>query len=265
LIERDLDEFLYANKALLNLWGLTLDEAIEKNFFDLKYPDDLAVKLQGQIQQVCASRESLSDETEYISPSGVAGHYEYIFSPVLGADGTVEAVAGSTREITERKRAEAELIEAKRAAEFANQSKDRFPEKGTIRVTTAPEAHGRWEMRVRDSGMAFRKKHSGASSTPLNKQAQTSPANSVVSVSDWRFPKRWSNSTAAPFGRRAPARVTVPPSSSIYPTNYRNNQQLGSHLKNQDFKRIPASLDSVNKDRPEAYFTWRPKQPVVRG
>jgi PAS domain S-box-containing protein len=154
IIDRD-GRFLYANKALLNLWGLTLDEAIGKNFFDLKYPDDLAAKLQGQIQQVCASRESLSDETEYISPSGVARHYEYIFSPVLGADGTVEAVAGSTREITERKRAEAELIEAKRAAEFANQSKDRFPEKGTIRVTTAPEAHGRWEMRVRDSGIGI--------------------------------------------------------------------------------------------------------------
>jgi PAS domain S-box-containing protein len=125
IIDRD-GRFLYANKALLDLWGLTLDEAIGKNFFDLKYPDELAAKLQHQIQQVCASRESLSDETEYISPSGVVGYYEYIFSPVLGADGTVEAVAGSTREITERKRAEAELIEAKRAAEFANQSKDRF-------------------------------------------------------------------------------------------------------------------------------------------
>jgi PAS domain S-box-containing protein len=125
IIDRD-GRFLYANKALLDLWGLTLEKAIGKNFFDLKYPDDLAAKLQGQIEQVCASRESLSDETEYISPSGVAGHYEYIFSPVLKADGTVEAVAGSTREITERKRAESELIEAKRAAEFANQSKDRF-------------------------------------------------------------------------------------------------------------------------------------------
>jgi signal transduction histidine kinase len=29
------------------------------------------------------------------------------------------------------------------------------PEKGTIRVTTAPLAHGRWEMRVRDSGIGI--------------------------------------------------------------------------------------------------------------
>jgi signal transduction histidine kinase/ActR/RegA family two-component response regulator len=71
-------------------------------------------------------REGLSDETPYTSPTGVTGHYEYIFSPVIAADGTVEAVAGSTRDITDRKRTEAALIEARQAAEAANQTKDRF-------------------------------------------------------------------------------------------------------------------------------------------
>jgi PAS domain S-box-containing protein len=103
IIDRD-GRFLYANQALLNLWGLTLEAAVGKNFFDLKYPDDLAAKLHRQIQQVVASREVLSDETTYTSPTGAGGHYEYIFSPVVAADGRVEAVAGSTRDITERKR-----------------------------------------------------------------------------------------------------------------------------------------------------------------
>jgi PAS domain S-box-containing protein len=118
--------FRYANKALLNLWGLTPEEAVGRNFFDLNYPDDLAAKLQGQIQQVVASRARLSDETFYTSPAGVVGYYEYILSPVLAPDGTVEAVAGSTRNITERKRTEAALTEAKENAEAANQSKDSF-------------------------------------------------------------------------------------------------------------------------------------------
>ena len=125
IIDRD-GRFLYANKALLNLWGITLEAAIGKNFFDLKYSADLAAKLQRQIQQVFTSREGLSDETTYTSPTGTNGHYEYIFSPVVAANGIVEAVAGSTRDITERKRVEAALIEARHDAEAANQAKDRF-------------------------------------------------------------------------------------------------------------------------------------------
>jgi PAS domain S-box-containing protein len=125
IFDRD-GRFVYANKALLNLWGLTLEAAVGKNFVDLKYPDDLAAKLQRQIQQVFRSREGLSDETPYTSPTGITGHYEYIFRPVIAADGTVEAVAGSTRDITERKRTEAALTEARQAAEAANQTKDRF-------------------------------------------------------------------------------------------------------------------------------------------
>ncbi len=118
--------FLYANKALLDLWGLALEAVVGKNFFDLQYPDDLSEKLQRQIQQVFTSREVLSDETPYTSPTGVVGQYEYIFSPVIAADGTVEAVAGSTRDITDRKRAETALVEARQEAEAANQSKDQF-------------------------------------------------------------------------------------------------------------------------------------------
>lgn len=41
-------------------------------------------------------------------------------------DGMVEAVAGSTRNITERKRTETALIDAKKNAEAANKSKDSF-------------------------------------------------------------------------------------------------------------------------------------------
>lgn len=94
--------FIYANQAILNLWGLTLDEAAGKNFFDLRYPDELATKLQRQIQQVFDTGLGLKDETPYVSPTGKGGIYEYIFRPVIASDGTVEMVAGSTRDITER-------------------------------------------------------------------------------------------------------------------------------------------------------------------
>ena len=104
--------FVYVNRALLDLWGLSLEEAAGKNFFDLRYPDELAAKLQRQIGQVFDTGQGLTDETRYTSPTGAGGYYEYIFRPVFAPDGTVEMVAGSTRDITRRKQAETSLRES---------------------------------------------------------------------------------------------------------------------------------------------------------
>ncbi len=101
--------FIYSNRALLDLLGITLEEIQGKNFFDLQYPTDLATRLQAQIQRVFDTKETLLDETPFTSPTGADGYYEYIFSPVLDTDGKVEVVAGSTRDITGRKQAESRL------------------------------------------------------------------------------------------------------------------------------------------------------------
>jgi PAS domain S-box-containing protein len=101
--------FIYVNQALLDLWGLKLEDAVGKNFYELKYPDELAARLQRQIQQVFETKNGLTDETPYTSPTGAGGYYEYIFRPGFDREGNVEVVAGSTRDITERKRVEEEL------------------------------------------------------------------------------------------------------------------------------------------------------------
>jgi PAS domain S-box-containing protein len=101
--------FIFVNQSLLQLWGLALENAVGKNFYELKYPDELAARLLQQIQKVFDTGIVLTDETEYTSPTGVGGFYEYIFCPVLDREGKVELVAGSTRDITERKRVEGEL------------------------------------------------------------------------------------------------------------------------------------------------------------
>jgi PAS domain S-box-containing protein len=95
---------LFVNQPLLNLWGITLEEAMGKNFLDLGYPDELAERLQRQVQGVFEIGHRVTDETPYTSPTGQQGYYEYIFSPVFESDGTVDVVVGSTRDMTERKR-----------------------------------------------------------------------------------------------------------------------------------------------------------------
>lgn len=118
--------FTYVNPALLKLWGLSAEEAIGKNFHQLDYTKELATKLQRQIQEVVDTREPLQDETPYTSRIGER-MYEYLFFPLFGEAGKVEAVAGVTRDITDRRRAEAALRESEeRFRQFAENSADVF-------------------------------------------------------------------------------------------------------------------------------------------
>jgi PAS domain S-box-containing protein len=106
--------FTYVNRALLALWQKSLEEACGKTFFELEYPPELAGRLQLQIQKVIDTKESLRDQTPFTGPSGVTGYYDYIFVPVLDANGAVRAVAGSTRDITEQNRAAQQIEEDRR-------------------------------------------------------------------------------------------------------------------------------------------------------
>jgi len=104
--------FTFANQALAKLLGMTPAAMVGKDFFDLNYPAELAGRLQRQIEHVFTAKEIVQDETPFTSPTGANGYYEYIFRPVLASDGTVEMVAGSTRDITERKKSEHALRES---------------------------------------------------------------------------------------------------------------------------------------------------------
>lgn len=103
----DIDgRFTYSNKPLLDLLGISLDQIIGKNFHDLPYPSELAHSLQSEIAQVIVSGKPTKNETFYTNPLGKTGYYEYIFTPVFDGEGNVVLVAGSTRDISERKKSE---------------------------------------------------------------------------------------------------------------------------------------------------------------
>ena len=118
--------FIYINRALLALWQKSFAEAVGKNFFELGYPPDLAGRLQQQIRDVIASGARVRDHTPFTGPTGETRHYEYIFVPVFADDGAVTGVAGSTRDITDRLRAEADLRQANDQLARSNRELEQF-------------------------------------------------------------------------------------------------------------------------------------------
>src|SRR5947209_1981591 len=93
--------FTYANEALLRMWGKTAEEAIGKNCLELGYEPWHAAMHDREIEQVIATKQSIRGDVPF---SGTQGRrvYDYIFVPVFGVNGEVEAVAGTTRDVTER-------------------------------------------------------------------------------------------------------------------------------------------------------------------
>ncbi|GAA0551520.1 sensor histidine kinase [Chitinophaga japonensis] len=101
--------FTYANAALLTMWGKTWEQAIGRNLLEIGYEPWHAEMHEREIDQVVATRESIRGEVSF--PHAVLGKriYDYIFVPVVNAQGVVEAVAGTTRDITDIRRAEEAL------------------------------------------------------------------------------------------------------------------------------------------------------------
>ncbi len=103
--------FIYANEGLLRMWGRSWDEAIGKTCLELGYPDWHAAMHDREIEQVVATRKPIRGQVPF---TGTFGRriYDYIFVPVIAADGRVEAVAGTTRDVTEQMETEAALRES---------------------------------------------------------------------------------------------------------------------------------------------------------
>jgi PAS domain S-box-containing protein len=122
----DLDHrFTYANEALLRIWGRGSKEALGKNCLELGYEPWHAAMHDREIDQVIATRQPIRGEVPFTGTAGTR-MYEYIFVPVIGPDGDVVAVAGTTRDITDRQRAEQAIREQAARLSAADRAKDEF-------------------------------------------------------------------------------------------------------------------------------------------
>ena len=182
--------FIYANTALLNLWGLSGEQAIGRSMKELGYPPDVEAQISRNIARVMASGQVLLDETAYTSPSGVASYYEYTLAPVTGAGGRVELVAGISRDVGERRRAEqqrAELLKREQAAraeaERSSRMKDEFLATLSHELRTPLNAILGWSQILADGAHDADDLAEGLKTIQRNARAQTQIIEDLLDMS----------------------------------------------------------------------------------
>ncbi len=104
--------FTYVNKALLEMWGKTWETAVGKGLRENGYEEWHAQMHEREIDHIVATHESVRGEVSF--PHATLGRriYDYIFNPVFDDTGKVVAIAGTTRDITDIRRAEAAMAES---------------------------------------------------------------------------------------------------------------------------------------------------------
>ncbi len=101
--------FTYANEALLKMWGRTRDNAIGKGMLELGYEPWHAEMHVRELDEVIATKKSIRGEVSFPHAELGSRIYDYIFVPVINEKGEVEAIIGSTRDISDLKKVENEL------------------------------------------------------------------------------------------------------------------------------------------------------------
>lgn len=103
---------VYANSASLERWHRSLDEVIGKSVTALSCGPEPGAAFGEHIEEVLRRRVPVRDEVFSVDTGGNMRFYDYILIPVFSQSGELEAVAGSTRDITQLKQANRALSEA---------------------------------------------------------------------------------------------------------------------------------------------------------
>ncbi|MET0300512.1 MAG: ATP-binding protein [Flavitalea sp.] len=104
--------FTYVNEALLRMWGKTWEDSVGKGLRENGYEEWHAQMHEREIDEIMVTKQPIRGEVAF--PHAELGRrvYDYILVPVINENGEVESIAGTTRDISELKQAEA-MLESK--------------------------------------------------------------------------------------------------------------------------------------------------------
>ncbi|WP_075795038.1 GAF domain-containing protein [Massilia putida] len=110
--------FVYVNRAMQELFGMTAGDMVGRRFADLAFQSDLAARLDDHLDTIFRTGVTIQDEVFFTSPTGTSAYFQFRWGPVLADDGTVEQVVGVSRDTTGRRMLEARLRDSEERAAF---------------------------------------------------------------------------------------------------------------------------------------------------
>ena len=117
--------FVFANKAFAEFIDATPDDIVGKRSEEFR-PSDVAVRAAMVDEDVLTSRKTRRDDWTRVGRGGTMRYFSNVKFPVTGLDGRILGLGAIATDITESRRVERTLREAKNAAELANRAKSEF-------------------------------------------------------------------------------------------------------------------------------------------
>jgi PAS domain S-box-containing protein len=126
IVLKDLEgRYLIANRLWKSWFNISGDEYLNKTIFDF-VPREFAEPIDAHDRLALESSVTREQEFRTPYPDGITRDILSQKFPIMGADGTCVSIGIILTDITERKRAEAALRQAKETAEYANRAKTEF-------------------------------------------------------------------------------------------------------------------------------------------
>lgn len=118
--------WVFLNRSWEDVTGFTLEESIGHNFIDFVYPDDRARNWELFEPLVKREKEYCRHEIRYLTKNGGFRWIEVFARLGLDENDQIVGTYGTLQDVTERRKAEDEIMTARMEADQANQAKSEF-------------------------------------------------------------------------------------------------------------------------------------------